>query len=99
MSEVFMKNEGVVDIVIRSKRQMTLPREFCNRLGISPGDMLEMAVEGNRLVATPKKTLAVDAVHEIREAFRRSGISEKELLDSGRKIRKEIAKERHAKKA
>ena len=94
-----MKNKETVNILIRPKRQMTLPREFCRQLGISPGDRLEMFVEGDRLIATSKKTLAVNAVREIREVFRRSGISEQELQESGRKIRKEIFKEKHAGKA
>ena len=40
-----------------------------------------------------KKVSAINALKEIREMFRASGITEDELQDSGRKIRREIMKQ------
>jgi AbrB family looped-hinge helix DNA binding protein len=91
-----MKVKEAANIVIRPKRQITLPREFCKKLDINPGDRLEMTVEGNRLIATPMKSLAVNAVREIRETFGRLGITENELQDTGRKVRKESGRKRYA---
>lgn len=86
------------DVVLRPKRQITIPREICDQLGIEPGDVLELIVEESVLRATPKKRLALDALREIQETFRRSGINEEELLREVRKSRQEITRERSSRK-
>ena len=83
------------NVTLRPRRQLTLPRKICEKLGIRPGDKLELSVEDSRLVVTPKKVLALNALREIQEAFQRSGITEEELLEDGRKIRRELIKERY----
>ena len=87
-------SSGRNDVVLRPKRQITLPRDICDQLGIGPGDTLELVVEESVLKATPKKHKALDALNEIQEIFRRSGITEGELLKEARKTRQEIARER-----
>lgn len=89
-----MKNINV-DIKLRPKRQITLPHAICEKLGIGPGDKLELSVVGFSLIITPKKLKALNPLREIQEAFQRSGITEEELLEDGRKIRKELIKERY----
>lgn len=89
---------GSNEVVLRPRRQITIPGEICDRLGIEPGDVLELTVEKSVLKATPKKYRALDAVNEIQETFRRSGIGEKELLKEARKTRQEITRERNGKK-
>ena len=81
------------NIVLRDKRQLTLPRDICEQLGIGPGDRLTLYVEDGALVAKPNKTIALEALRELRESFKNSGISLKELLANGRRIRKELVKE------
>jgi AbrB family looped-hinge helix DNA binding protein len=88
-----MPSKGT-DVVVRTKRQVTIPREVCDQLGIAPGDTLELVVEGSVLKATPRKRKALDAVEEIRETFSRYGVSEQDLLKEGRKARQEITRER-----
>lgn len=80
-------------IVLRDKRQLTLPRDICEQLGIGPGDKLTLYVEDGALVAKPNKTIALEALRELRESFKNSGITLKELLANGRRIRKELVKE------
>ena len=87
--------EKTIDVVLRPKRQVTLPREVCERLGIGPGDMLELSVEGSTLVARPKKAVALEALREIREAFKRSGITEEELQETGQRVRRELIRDRY----
>ena len=87
-------SSGRNDVVLRPKRQITLPRDICDQLGIGPGDTIELVVEESVLKATPKKHKALDALNEIQEIFRRSGITEGELLKEARKTRQEIARER-----
>jgi len=83
------------DVVLRPRRQITLPKEVCDRLGIKPGDKLELTLEDSALVARPKKAIALEALREIREAFRRAGVTEEELLEAGRQARHEIFKEKY----
>jgi AbrB family looped-hinge helix DNA binding protein len=83
------------DIVVREKRQVTLPRYICEQLGIEEGDRLTIFVEGDKLVAKAKKTVAVDALDELHKLFKESDITEKELLKTGRHIRKELVKKHY----
>ncbi len=94
-----MTEKKVADVVLRPKRQVTLPREVCDQLGIGPGDVLELTVENSTLIARPRKTIALEALKEIQKAFQRSGITEDELQKTGRRIRQEVARERYGAKA
>ncbi len=82
-----MAEKKARDVVLRPKRQITLPRDVCEQMGIGPGDTLELSVEGSTLAAKPKKAAALEALREIREAFKRSGITEEELQETGRRMR------------
>ena len=94
-----MTAKKVADIVLRPKRQVTLPKEICDQLGIGPGDVLEMTVEDSTIIARPRKTVALEALKEIQQAFRRSGLTGEELQKTGRRVRQEVAKERYGVKA
>lgn len=91
-----MAEKKTIDVIIRPKRQITIPKEVCEQMGIDTGDMLELALEDSVLVAKPKKTVALEALQEIREAFKRSGITEEELQNEGSRIRQEVIRERYA---
>jgi bifunctional DNA-binding transcriptional regulator/antitoxin component of YhaV-PrlF toxin-antitoxin module len=75
------------DILIRDKRQITLPRKICEQLGVEPGDHLSLYVEGSTLMARPKKSVALKALQELHRIFQASDISEKELLKTARRMR------------
>ncbi len=94
-----MKEKKSAEVVLRPKRQVTLPREVCEQLGIQPGDILEITVEDCTLVARPRKSVALSALREIQLAFGRSGISEQELQKAGQRIRREVARERYSAKS
>ena len=94
-----MKERNVADIMLRPKRQVTLPKEICDQLGIGPGAVLELTVEDSALVARPRKSVALEAMKEIQHAFRRSGITEEELQKAGRMVRQEVARERYGAKS
>ena len=85
----------VTDIVLRPKRQMTLPREICEYLGIKAGDILEVTVKDSTILARPRKTVALEALREIQKVFRQSGITEQDIQTAGRQIRKEVAGKRY----
>lgn len=93
MQEIAMSKDADKKIVLRDKRQLTLPRDICEQLGIGPGDRLTLYVEDGALVAKPNKTIALDALHELQRMFKESDITLKELLENGRRIRRELVKE------
>jgi len=88
-----MSKKVTNDIVLRDKRQMTLSRDICKQLGIKPGDKLILYVKDGILVGKPNKTIALEALKELRRSFKSSGITEKELIDTGKSIRRELIKE------
>jgi AbrB family looped-hinge helix DNA binding protein len=82
-------------VVLRPRRQVTLPREVCEALDIKPGDRLVLEVADGVLVARPGRKAALDALEELRRAMAESGVTEEELLESGRQVREELFKERY----
>jgi bifunctional DNA-binding transcriptional regulator/antitoxin component of YhaV-PrlF toxin-antitoxin module len=94
-----MAEKEVMDAILRPKRQLTLPRGVCEQLGIGPGDVLELSLEGDTLVARPRKKAALEALKEIWQAFERSGITAEELQEAGRQVRQEVTRERDSVKA
>ena len=94
-----MAEKKVMDAVLRPKRQLTFPRGVCEQLGISPGDVLELSLEGDTLVVRPRKKAALEALKEIRQAFERSGVTEEKLQEAGRRVRQEVTRERDSARA
>jgi len=94
-----MSETKSADVVLRPRRQVTLPKDICNQLGMEPGDVLELTVEDSALIARPRKSVALEALKEIQQAFQRSGITEEELQEAGRRGRQEIAGERYGAQA
>ncbi|MBI4304143.1 MAG: AbrB/MazE/SpoVT family DNA-binding domain-containing protein [Chloroflexi bacterium] len=90
-----MVEKQLFEATIRPKRQITLPGEVCNALGVKIGDVLELTVEGSALVARPRKNAALDALKEIREAFKRSGIDQEQLQEIGDGVRSEVIRGRY----
>ena len=80
---------------LREKRQITLPAELCDALGVKPGDFLDARVEGNSIVLRSSRKAALDALKEISRALREAGVTLEELQESGRQVRKEIFRERY----
>jgi AbrB family looped-hinge helix DNA binding protein len=92
-----MMEKKATGVVLRPKRQVTLPKEICEQLGISTGDILEVTIEDSAIVARPRRVVALQALREIQRAFKASGVTEAELQESGRRIRQEAARERYGK--
>lgn len=64
---------------IRPKRQVTLPQDVLDSMGVVVGDTLSLQVENAQVILRPKKQVALDALKEIQSAFSQSTISESEL--------------------
>lgn len=83
-------------ITLRDKRQLTLPPAVCAKLGIAPGDRLELQVEDDALIIRPTRIVALEALDELRRAIAESSVTEAELLESGRKTRQSLFDERYS---
>jgi AbrB family looped-hinge helix DNA binding protein len=90
-----MNPERAKDITLRPRRQITLPPEVCELLGLQVGDRLELSVADDALVVKPKKTVALKALAEIQRVFQDSGITEEELQEEGRKTRERLSRTRY----
>jgi AbrB family looped-hinge helix DNA binding protein len=89
------RGEVRVNAVLRDRRQVTIPRAVCEELGIRPGDRLELRVEDGTLIVRPGRVAALEALEELRRAIAESGVTEEELLESGRQIRDELFREKY----
>ncbi|MBI2864470.1 MAG: AbrB/MazE/SpoVT family DNA-binding domain-containing protein [Chloroflexi bacterium] len=85
-------------MIIRPRRQVTLPAEVCDSLGLAIGDQLEVEVKGGAIVATPRKSEASEALTDIRRIFEAHGPPLEEIQKEGRQVRRDIYRERYGKK-
>ncbi len=83
------------DIVVRDRRQVTLPADVCDRLGIQPGDHLTLVVNGDEVVLRSRTKGALGALAVLRKAVSESGVTEEEMQAEGRRVRKELLLERY----
>jgi AbrB family looped-hinge helix DNA binding protein len=77
-------------VTLRGKRQLTLPSEVSEGLGLAPGDSVEIRLEDGRAVLQPARKAALDALEELRKAIEASGVTEQEFIESGEEIAKEL---------
>ena len=87
--------QAFLDLTLRPRRQLTLPAEVCDVLGVQVGDRLEVSVVDGALLVRPKKAIALEALEEIRRAFAASRVTEEEVQAEGRRIREQLSRERY----
>jgi AbrB family looped-hinge helix DNA binding protein len=78
---------------IRERRQVTLPADVCRELGLEVGDSLSVELLDGSIKLTPDRKRFLDALSAIQQAFQKSGITEEELLEEGKRVRREITRE------
>lgn len=83
----------IVDI--RDRRQITIPKEVLEWMGISVGDKLVFKMDDQGVEVKSVEVRAMESLEAIGKAFRKAGITEEELQKSGREIREELVKERY----
>ena len=89
------RDQMKAELILRPRRQVTLPAWVCESLGLEVGDHLEVSVTEGALVARPRKALALKALREIQQAFSAAGVTEEELQEEGRKTRVELSRARY----
>jgi len=78
---------------IRDRRQITLPFDILNRLGLSVGDSLSIQVKKQELIIKPIREQAMDTLRAIQKVFQKVKISENELQKTGQDLRRKLTKE------
>lgn len=80
---------------IQEKGQVTLPAELRRRLGLKKGDLVTVTETVDGILITPQEVVASRALAEIGAALKEQGLSLEELIERGRAIREELARERY----
>lgn len=88
-------------VTVKTKFQVTIPRELRNELDLNEGDLLDAELEEGRIVLTPKRVVDRDAafvrLHELaaaaEERWRADGLSDEEvermIVEEVRQVRAE----------
>ena len=66
----------VMGAVVSKRRQITLPAEVCQRLGIKAGDQLDLILDGESIVLRGKTATTRGALNVLKRAFGASGTAE-----------------------
>ena len=92
-------SDRMEELVLRPRRQVTLPNWMCEALDVEVGDRLTATVTEDGIVLRGSKQVALDALREIQAAFAAAGVSESDLQEEGRRVRAEIAAEQVAQRS
>jgi antitoxin component of MazEF toxin-antitoxin module len=74
-------------VQIRPKRQITLPKDVLEQMGVSIGDQLNIDFNNQEMTLTPSSKVALNALKEIQRVFAESNITEAEMLEELEKDR------------
>jgi antitoxin PrlF len=80
---------------VQEKGQVTIPLEIRRKLKLKKGDLVTFVETEEGVVIKPAEIVASDALKEIGEALRKSGVSLDEWLARGRDIRGDLLKEEY----
>ena len=80
---------------MQEKGQVTIPLEIRRKLKLRKGDLVTFVETEAGIVIKPAEIVASEALDEIGEALRASGISLDEWLARGRAIRGDLLKEEY----
>ncbi len=80
---------------VQEKGQVTLPVEVRKKLGLKKGDLVAFVETPDGILITPQEVVAMKALDRIGKALKEKGLSLEELMESGREIRAQIAKEKY----
>jgi len=82
-------------IRIQDKGQVTIPRNIRKRLKLKKGDLVTFVETEQGVVLLPAEAVVTSAFSEIGRLLKGKGVTLGELLESGEKVRRQIAKEKY----
>lgn len=77
---------------MQEKGQVTIPVDIRKKLGLKKGDLVGFVETDKGVVITPLETVTTDSLDQIGKILKEKGITSEELIDSGRKIRRNLVK-------
>jgi AbrB family looped-hinge helix DNA binding protein len=80
---------------VQEKGQVTLPADLRRKLGLKKGDLVAVVETEDGVLITPQEAIALKALDKLGAMLKEKGITLDELMDSGREIRGQIAKEKY----
>jgi antitoxin PrlF len=80
---------------IQDKGQVTIPRNIRKRLKLKKGDLVTFVETEQGVVLLPAEAVVTSAFSEIGRLLKGKGVTLGELLESGEKVRSQIAKEKY----
>jgi antitoxin PrlF len=80
---------------MQEKGQVTIPAEIREKLGLEKGDLVAFVETEQGVVISPQEVVAMKALDRLGEMLKEKGITLEELIEDGREIRGEIAKEKY----
>lgn len=80
---------------VQEKGQITIPITIRKKLGLKKGDLVAFIETKQGVVISPQETLAMGALDRIGDALKKRGVRLDELIESGRKMRGQIVKEKY----
>lgn len=80
---------------VQKKGQVTIPVEIRRKWGLEKGDRVAFVETEEGVLISPQEVIAMEALDKLGEMLKEKGISLEELIESGREIRGEIAKEKY----
>jgi AbrB family looped-hinge helix DNA binding protein len=84
-----------VPVRVQEKGQVTLPRAVREKLKLKKGDLVTFVETPEGIVIKPAAIVANEALDEIGAALKAKGIKLEDLLERGREIRSELAREKY----
>lgn len=80
---------------VQAKGQVTIPVEIRKKLGLSKGDLVAFVETEQGILISPQEVVAMKALDKLGEMLGEKGITLEELIEDGREIRGEIAREKY----
>lgn len=79
---------------VQKRGQVTIPIEMRRKWGIKEGGVVAFVETEEGILISPREVLAMEALDRIGQALKEQGITLEEMIQSGRKIREEIYREK-----
>ena len=87
--------DTLLPVRVQEKGQVTLPRAVREKLKLKKGDLITFVETPEGIVIKPAALVANDALDEIGAALRAKGVKLEDLLERGREIRSEMARQKY----
>jgi AbrB family looped-hinge helix DNA binding protein len=84
-----------VPVRVQEKGQVTLPQAVRKKLNLKKGDLVTFVETSEGIVIKPAAVVANEALDELAQALEAKGVTLDDLLERGREIRGQLAREKY----